>query len=271
MMCAGIERLRCIADHEINTMLIRYFLLVLSLLLSTDVGAAPVSEIDQVEKGSPTQVEDAYPIEHKELDVEALFRYERLRDEHRFVLSPRLEYGIAPNWQVRLTSPIYTGSTDTTGSGDLQAEALRNFQSETRWTPAVAISVEGDFPTGHAGYGMDVTLRVLASKTLGRSIAIPQLHLNFSWTRHGGRLPEERRDLYGIIIGYSRLLTPQMMMVADYFRQQLALAGRTENVLEVGLRRSFSRIMVAALGVGYGLNADSRDFHIQTSIEVTFK
>jgi hypothetical protein len=258
-------------DHEITAALTRYLALTLLVLLSTDVGAAAVSDINEVERGSPTQVEDAYPLAYKELDVEGLFRYERRNDEHRFILSPRLEYGVAPNWQVRLTSPIFTGTTDTTGSGDLQAEILRNFQTETRWTPAVAISVEGDFPTGHAGYGIDLSLKVLASKTLGASLAIPQLHLNLSWTRRGGRLPQERRDLYGLIIGYSRILTPNMVMVADYFRQQLPVAGRTEDVLEVGLRRALSRMMVAAVGVGYGLNRDSRDFHIQSSIEVTFK
>ena len=61
------------------------------------------------------------------------------------------------------------------------------------------------------------------------------------------------------------------MIVADYFRQQLPLAGRTEDVVELGFRRAMSGTTVVALGAGYGLNSDSRDFHIQGGIEVTFK
>jgi hypothetical protein len=233
--------------------------------------SAVESEIVEVEKGSPTQVEDAYPLAYRELDVEGLFRYERLSQEHRFVLSPRLEYGFARNWQARVTTPFFIGTADIRGSGDFQAEILRNFQTETKWTPALAVSLEGDFPTGHAAHGIDTTLKLLASKTLGKWGARPQAHLNFAWTHHGGRLPGERPDLYGIIVGYSQLLTSRLMLVGDYFRQQLTLAGHTEDVLELGVRKALSGTTLVAVGVGYGLNRDSRDFHIQTGIEVTWK
>jgi hypothetical protein len=245
-------------------------IVILSLDDWANVIAADLSDVEEVEKGSPTQVEDAYPLEYRELDVEGLFRYERLSHGHRFVLSPRLEYGFAPKWQIRLTAPFFTGMADTTGSGNLQAELLWNFQTEAQWVPALAVSVEGDFPTGHAAQGVDTTLKLLASKTLGPWIARPQVHLNLAWTHHG-RMPDERPDLYGLIIGYSQHLTPHLMIIADYFRQQLALAGRTEDVLELGFRRAMSPTTVVALGAGYGLNSDSRDFHIQAGIEVTFK
>ena len=237
----------------------------------TRVIAAVESDVEEVEKGSPTQVEDAYPLEYRELDVEGLFRYERLSHGHRFVLSPRLEYGFAPKWQIRLTAPFFTGMADTTGSGNLQAELLWNFQTEAYWVPALAVSIEGDFPTGHAAQGVDTTLKLLASKTLGTWIARPQIHLNLAWTHHSGRMPDERPDLYGLIIGYSQHVTARLMIVADYFHQQLPLVGRTEDVLELGFRRGISGTTVVALGAGYGLNSDSRDFHIQAGIEVTFK
>ena len=249
------------------------FLILVSILLGgwTEVNAAVESDVEEVEKGSPTQLEDAYPLDYRELDVEGLFRYERLSHAHRFVLSPRLEYGFAPKWQIRLTAPLFTGTADITGSGNLQGELLWNFQTEAHWVPAIAVSVEGDFPTGHAAQGVDTTLKLLASKTLGTWIARPQVHLNLAWTHHSGRMPDERPDLYGLIIGYSQHLTPRLMIIADYFRQQLALAGRTEDVLELGFRRGISGSTVVALGAGYGLNSDSRDFHIQAGIEVTFK
>ena len=246
-------------------------IVILSLDSWANVIAADESYVGEVEKGSPTQVEDAYPLDYRELDVEGLFRYERLSHGDRFVLSPRLEYGFAPNWQIRLTAPFFTGMADTTGSGNLQAELLWNFQTEAHWVPALAVSVEGDFPTGHAAQGVDTTLKLLASKTLGTWMARPQVHLNMTWTHHAGRMPDERPDLYGLIIGYSQFLTPHLMIVADYFHQQLPLVGRTEDVLELGFRRGISGTTIVALGAGYGLNSDSRDFHIQAGIEVTFK
>lgn len=245
------------------------------LLLSSagwqSVATASESDVEEVEKGSPTQIEDAYPLEYRELDVEGLFRYERVNQKSRYVYSPRVEYGFAPNWQVRLTAQLFTGTADVSESGNLQAEILRNFTTERRWIPALAVSAVGDFPTGHVAHGIDTTLKLLASKSLGTSIPRPQVHFNFTWTHHGGRTTAERSDLYGLIVGYSRLLTTQMTLVADYFRQQLPLAGRTEDVIELGFRRAVSKTTVIAFGAGYGLNSDSRDLHVQTSIEITFR
>jgi hypothetical protein len=235
------------------------------------IGLAMESDISEVEKGSPTQIEDAYPLAYKELDVEGLFRYERMSHENRYVFNPRLEYGFAPNWQGRLTAQLFTGTADVRESGNLQAEILRSFTTERRWIPALAVSVVGDFPTGHAARGIDTTLKMLASKSLGVSIARPQAHVNVTWTHHGGRAAVERPDFYGVVVGYSRLLTEQMMIVADYFHQQLPVAGRTEDVIELGFRHALFKTTVIALGAGYGLNNDSRDLHVQTSIEVTFR
>ena len=236
-----------------------------------DIGTATESDIGEVEKGSPTQIEDAYPLEYKELDVEGLFRYERVNQKSRYVYNPRIEYGFAPNWQARLTAQLFTGTADVSESGNLQAEILRNFTTEGRWIPALAVSAVGDFPTGHAAHGIDTTLKLLASKSLGTSIARPQVHFNFTWTHHGGRTTAERSDLYGVVVGYSSLLTAQLALVADYFHQQLPLAGRTEDVIELGFRQALSTTIVIALGAGYGLNRDSRDVHVQTSIEVSFR
>ena len=245
--------------------------LLFCLAASRGISAAAESDIGEVEKGSPTQIEDAYPLGYRELDIEGLFRYERLNQKRRYVYSPRIEYGLAPNWQIRLTAQLFTGTADVSESGNLQIEVLRNLTMESRWMPALAISAVGDFPTGHAAHGIDTTLKLLASKALGTSTSRPQVHLNFTWTHHGGRPTTERSELYGVVVGYSRLLTAQMMLVADYFHQQLPLAGRTEDVIEAGFRRALSKTVVVALGAGYGLNNDSRDFHIQTSIEVSFR
>src|SRR6266487_3814136 len=69
--------------------------------------------IDEVEKGSPTQLEDAYPLEYRELDIEGLFRYEKVENGHGYVWTPRLEYGFATDWQARMSTPFLSGTTAT--------------------------------------------------------------------------------------------------------------------------------------------------------------
>jgi hypothetical protein len=247
----------------------------LSVAVTCLAVAAESSDVDlkEVEKGSPTQVEDAYSLDYGELDVEGLFRYEKVKKGHGFVWTPRIEYGFAPNWQGRVSVPILSGetATDEPLGSTLQLEVLRSFQSETGLLPAVALSLEVDLPTGHAARGADTTIKVLVSKTLGKGIAIPQLHLNAAWTHNAGPRAQERHDLYSIILGYSRLLSPRVMMVADFFRQQQFVLRQTENVLEAGVRYALNLSAVVAIGVGYGIGADSRDFHVQTSMEFTFR
>ena len=62
-----------------------------------------------------------------------------------------------------------------------------------------------------------------------------------------------------------------MMIIADFFRQQQLAAGQTENVLELGLRRALTATAVIAVGAGYGITHDSRDFHLQVGFEYTFR
>ena len=226
--------------------------------------------IDEVEKGSPTQLEDAYPLEYRELDLEALFRYEKVANGHGYVWAPRIEYGFAPDWQARVTTPFLSGktATDTPLHHTLQVEILRSFPSETRYSPALAVSAELDFPTGR-GQGLDTTLKFLASKTLGTSPLLPRLHLNVAWTHNAAPQTGERNNLYSLAAGYTQLLNDRLMVIVDFFRQQAFTRGQTENVFEAGVRVAVTSAAVVAVGVGYGVGSDSRDFHLQTGVEFT--
>jgi hypothetical protein len=226
--------------------------------------------IDEVEKGSPTQLEDAYPLEYRELDLEGLFRYEKVANGHGYVWSPRIEYGFAPAWQARVSTPFLSGqtATDEPLHHTLQVEVLHNFLSEARYNPALALSVELDFPTGR-GQGLDTTLKFLASKILGTSPMLPRLHLNVAWTHNAAPQAGERNNLYSLAAGYTRLLNDRLMVIVDFFRQQALTSGQTENVFEAGLRVAVTSYAVVAAGVGFGVGSDSRDYHLQTGVEFT--
>jgi len=230
-------------------------------------------DVDEVEKGSPTQLEDAYPLDNQELDLEGLFRWERVGGRHGYVWSPRIEYGFAPWWQVRASLPFLSGTTATDPplNRNLQLQLQRSFNSEGLWTPALAVSTEADLPTGPRAHGVDTVFTVQASKTLGTSPALPRVHANVGWMHNAAHTADERRDLYSMVVGYTRLVTSRMMIIADFFRQQQLAAGQTENVLELGLRRALTATAVIAVGAGYGITHDSRDFHLQVGFEYTFR
>ncbi len=226
--------------------------------------------IDEVEKGSPTQLEDAYPLNKGELDIEGLFRYEKTANGRGYVWTPRLEYGFADNWQARLSTPFLSGATATDEPlhHTMQLEILNNFLGESGYRPAVAASVEFDFPTGR-GQGLDTTVKALASKTLGTSAFLPRLHVNGAWTHNSAPQAGERNNLYSVAIGYTQLLNERIMVIADFFRQQSFIRGQTENVVELGGRVAVTTAVVIAAGVGYGVSSDSRDFHLQAGVEFT--
>lgn len=126
------------------------------------------------------------------------FCYERIDDgEDRFVLQPRLEYGFARNWQATLTSSFFIGDADRSGSGDINLEALYNFNTESVYVPAFAVAAGVEFLTGKGTNGLDTTLKLIASKMpFPKSYLLHRLHFNALWKHNSGRKEGERRDLF---------------------------------------------------------------------------
>lgn len=91
-----------------------------------------------LEENIPTQVEDAYPLPYLNREFQSSFRYEQTRDgADSFRLEPRVEVGFARNWQDRISTPFLMGSADQSGSRNLIAEAMYNFNQESLLMPAV--------------------------------------------------------------------------------------------------------------------------------------
>ena len=119
-----------------------------------------------LEEGLPTEVEDAYPVPYKGREIQSVLQYERNGDDDQILIEPRFEYGIAPNTQVRLSVPFTLGD----GANDIQdvgLEVFYNFNAESLSLPAFAVAVSADFLRDQRVQGVDPTVKLLATKTIG--------------------------------------------------------------------------------------------------------
>lgn len=244
--------------------------LIMSVLVGLPV-LALASDHKNLEEGLPVTVEDAYPVAWLGREVQGLLRYERTQDgKDDWLLEGRLEYGFARNWQGKLSVPWRFGNAEKESSGNLRAELFHNFNQESLSMPALALSLEGEFPTGVDSEGIDTKLKLIASKTLGRSSLYHRLHLNAAWKRIGEPGAGERRDLLELVAGYDRRLRPNTHLVADVVYEEQKKKGEAHWIAEVGVRQQISPLTVVALGVGAGLNDDAPRYRVTLGVQRSF-
>jgi hypothetical protein len=225
----------------------------------------------RLEEGLPVEVEDAFATGYRNRELQTVIRYERSDQGDDLVyLEPRLEYGIWPNAEIQVAVPVRMGSADRTGSGDIDLSALYNFNHETLILPALSLEGTVTFPTGKDSDGLDTELKFLATKTVGRTSRLHQLHLNVSWLRNDEREDGERRNRYKAMLGYSTSLSADLIFVADIVREALEEDGEYSNLLEAGVRYQFSPLTVLAIGAGIGIGEESPDGRITGGFQRSF-
>lgn len=231
-------------------------------------GMSPAQAADHLnlEEGLPTEVEDAYPIPYKGLEVQSLLRYERNGNEDRLLIEPRLEYGIAPNTQARISVPFSFGDGGEDNIEDVGVELFYNFNSESVSVPAFAISVSADLPTGPESASVDPTVRLLATKSIGNA-NMDRLHLNLGYSRNFAPQAGERRDQFSAILGYSRRINSDTMLVSDFVFEQDKEADTDAYLLELGIRHQLDPLTVFSVGAGAGLTSDSPDVRVTLGIQ----
>jgi len=248
-------------------------ILVLALQAITSLGATQALASDHwnLEEGLPTEVEDAYASDYLKPELQSLFRYERLNaHQERFVLNPRFLYGFARDWQAKVTTPFLLGSADKTGSGNLGFEVLNNFKHESQYSPALALAIGADLPTGRQNNGIDTNVKFIGTKALGKTFLDHRLHLNLIWDHNAGPMPAQRSDRYAVIVGYSHSIPADLVLVMDFAREQELEKGKTDNLIEAGLRHMVTAHSVVSLGVGFGVGEDSPDFRITIGFQYEF-
>lgn len=224
-----------------------------------------------LEENIPTQMEDAYPLPYLNREFQSFFRYEQTgEEEDRFRLEPRMEFGFARNWQARIGAPFLLGSADQTGSRDLIAEAMYNFNQESSLLPAVALAGRIDVPTGVSSTGLDTHVRFLATKTLPYTSLFQRVHVNVSWVRNSDPMSDERQNRYVAIVGYSALVARATVFVADYVREQQRRKGADSNIIELGIRQIINPLTVLSLGVGAGIAEESPTMRVTLGIQYSF-
>lgn len=225
-----------------------------------------------VDGGLPLEVEDAYPAAYLDREAQMVGRYERTADgDDQWLLEGRLEYGFARNWEASLHVPLEFGSgVDDEGFQDVGVEALYNFNTETRYVPALWIAGGLDFPTASESSGVDTEVKLLATQSIGWSTLLHRVHLNLSWLGNAGAKEGERTDRFKAVAGYDIRLGPDRLLLANYVWEEELEEGVTSEIVEIGLRQMVNPLTAVAVGIGAGINDESPDFRATVGVQRSF-
>ncbi len=247
---------------------------LLSLLLLTALppaGMALAGDHYDLEEDLPIRVEDAMPTPFMNREVQTVLRYQREDNKKDlFYGQPRVAVGIWPNTELRVGVPLRAGTADKRGSGDIEASLLYNFNQEARWFPALAVEGKVDIPTGYNSRGWDTEVKFIATKTLGETSYFHQLHVNLSWLHNDRPDHRERENGWVGVVGYSMRVGPDLVLLADVWREWKAQKDKKENMVEAGLRYMWSPRVVLSLGGGVGFADQSPPGRVTTGVQVSF-
>jgi hypothetical protein len=156
---------------------------ILAGLLQHFLAPAGWAQIDyrNLDDDRPVVSEDAYPVERYAFELLAPYRFEAESDGAELHTTvPEAAYGLARNAQVGLKLPLAAvddGAGTDWGLAGLRLFGLYNFNTESRWLPALSLRADASFPVGSlAGNGTRFALKAIATRSWGRMRA----HLNLS-------------------------------------------------------------------------------------------
>jgi hypothetical protein len=229
-------------------------LLTLAVVLG---GNVPASAIDHknLDEGRPLRLEDAYPIAVGEVALEAGAGFTLQRKEpNRGEFPLQLLWGALSNLQLEIGSALLTDPhavEEQTKSGDLQLDALYNFNQETLWVPAFAAKLQVNLPTGVDSSGVDVELKGIVTKSFDRL----SLHFNAGYEFLNGTSGGEREGRYELVLGASLPIGAprytRTTLVADLFTEQSVRRGEDNVVgVELGFRHQLTPRLVIDAGLG---------------------
>jgi hypothetical protein len=184
-------------------------------------------------------------------------------------------YGALDNLQVGIGTTLVTDphEIDELKSGDLKLSGLYNFNQETLTLPALGLKLTVEVPTGVDSSGVDVELKGLVTKSLGRL----SFHLNASYEFLNSSLGEERGGRYQFILGASYPIGAprytRTMLIGDLFVEQAPERGRPDTFgAEIGFRHQLTARIVLDAGIGTELAGpgDRLPFFFTTGFSIGF-
>jgi hypothetical protein len=235
------------------------------------ITVAVASDHWNLEEQLPTEVEDTTPSDYGVLEVHSAFRYEQSRGTgHQILLQPRIEYGFAPDWHVKVTAPFLLGTEDKTGSGNLGVELFNKISREYSSVPSFALAVGANFPTGRQSEGIETEVKLVATKALSADPLQHRVHLNVAWDHHPGSTADQRQDRYIAILGYSDIITDSTVLVTDVVREQELAKTKSATILEIGFRHMVAPNTVLSFGPGFGIGRDSPEWRVTVGVQREF-
>ena len=230
------------------------------------------SDLMNLQPQLPVEVEDAEPLPSGVRELQVPLRWTRERDsDNRLLVEPRLMMGFGARWQASVGLPLVVGSSDRSNSGNLRGDLMWKAFDEAGLIPAVALGATLELPTGNDAEGTDITLRALATKTLGATPGTHQIHGNFAYRINDDAQPGERDDTTRFILGYSTPLTPSTVIVADVLRGHGRLgATAMSTVFEVGVRYVFTPGTIVSLGLARGDGDDAPSWGVTAGFQTRF-
>ena len=252
---------------------------VLLLLLSLATQARAQSDHINLESGFGTRLEDAYPTAYGNRELQLPLTFQRTRDGRNVMgYQPTLELGLLRNTQFSVGVPIYSGNGDRTGSGNIVANALYNFNSEGLFVPAVALAGNLALPTGVGSHGTDYGGTFIFTKSILPTLGLHRLHANLVYrhnsqpqaSREEGELRQERPDYWALRAGYSARILPLTLLMVDFVREQRRLEGQLGSSIEAGLRRQLNPRLVLSLGAAAGVGTDADKHRANVAIQQSF-
>jgi hypothetical protein len=129
----------------------------------------------------PVVTEDAYPVERYAFELLAPYRFEAEADGAKLHMTvPEAAYGLARNAQIGVKLPLAVvdeGPGTDWGLAGVRVFGLYNFNTESRWLPALSLRADASFAVGSlAGDGTRFALKAIATRSWGQMRA----HLNLS-------------------------------------------------------------------------------------------
>lgn len=221
-----------------------------------------------LEHGVPLEIEDAYVAPYLSREFHLYTIYDRLPENNdKFMLVPRLEFGIMRNTQFEIAAPFEFGDRDEKTSRNIELEAMYNFNMESRTIPAISIAGGVHLPTGEGLHGYDTLLKLNLTKTLPFSVLFHRLHANIHWRQNAEPKKNEQENRMKYVLGYQTRFGTDDMIVADVVIEDIERENKEMVLIEVGWRHQFNPLTVIATGIGTGLNEESPDFRANISLQ----
>ncbi|MBX9854869.1 MAG: hypothetical protein K2Y26_05060 [Gemmatimonadaceae bacterium] len=235
--------------------------------------AAAQTDYYNTDAGRPLQIEDAYAVERRALEIQAApLRLERSRrGVYSWGIEPELAYGLFRRTQVEVGLPIAILDAGiggkTVGITGLDASVLYNLNTETR-IPALAVGASVLAPVG--GLAADETymsVKGIATKTFRWA----RFHVNGQYTAGdapsaatggtgavGAGASELSRWLGGVAVDRPFPLRSVLVSAEVFARQPLHEEEPLEWNAAVGTRMQLSPRVALDLGGGSRLSGDDK-------------